>query len=73
MERFLFLLLILCLTVIFLVKKKGERYSCEDCGLVVVVENACECGDECQIMCCEKPMKQDKNAEKSSSKSTMKT
>lgn len=41
----------------FLARKKGEKYECEDCGLVVLVENPCECGDECEIMCCEKPMK----------------
>ncbi len=44
----------------FLVKKKGEEYRCEDCGLVVLVQNACECGDECEIVCCQKPMKQTK-------------
>ena len=37
--------------------KKGDKYKCEECGLVVVIEDACECGDECVITCCEKPMK----------------
>jgi hypothetical protein len=40
-----------------LAKKKGEQYECEECGLVVLVENPCECGEECQIICCEEPMK----------------
>lgn len=48
-----------------MVKKKGETYECEECGLVLTVENPCECGDECQIMCCEKPMKQVKTTAKS--------
>ncbi len=56
-----------------MVKKKGEEYTCEDCGLVVLVQNACECGDECELMCCQKPMKQTKSAEKSAtSKATEK-
>lgn len=59
--------------MIFLVKKKGEAYECEDCGLVVLVENPCECGDECQIMCCEKPMKQVKTSAKSAPKAASKT
>lgn len=47
-------------------KNKGEEYECDECGLVVLVQNPCECSDECQIMCCEKPMKQVKSASKSS-------
>ncbi len=43
-----------------MVKKKGEEYECEDCGLVVLVQNPCECGDECQLVCCQKPMRQRK-------------
>jgi hypothetical protein len=39
--------------------KKGEKYSCDVCGLVVSVEEECEC-DECVIVCCEKPMKKTK-------------
>lgn len=35
--------------------KKGEKYKCEDCGLVVVVDEACGCA-ECDLICCEKPM-----------------
>jgi hypothetical protein len=40
----------------FLAKKKGEKYKCEDCGLVVLVEDVCDCG-ECDIVCCGAPMK----------------
>ncbi len=42
--------------VIKLAKKKGERYECEECGMIVVVEDECGC-DECDIVCCETPMK----------------
>jgi hypothetical protein len=37
-------------------KKKGEKYECEECGMVIVVEDACGC-EECVIACCETPMK----------------
>jgi hypothetical protein len=46
----------------FLVKQKGEKYECEECGLVVVVEDPCGCPDECQIVCCSQPMKPVKEA-----------
>jgi len=36
-------------------KKKGEKYACEECGMVVVVEDNCEC-EECDIICCDVPM-----------------
>lgn len=54
----------------FLAKKKGEEYKCEECGLVVLVENPCECGDECELMCCEQPMKQEKATTKSAASKT---
>jgi len=38
-----------------MVSKKGERYKCEACGMVMVVEEPCEC-DECVIICCQQPM-----------------
>jgi hypothetical protein len=41
-------------------KKKGETYRCQDCGLVVVVDEACECEPTCELMCCGKPMKKQK-------------
>jgi len=39
-----------------LAKKKGEKYECEECGLVVLVEDPCGC-EACELVCCEKPMK----------------
>ena len=37
-------------------KKKGEKYECGECGMIVVVEDECGC-EECDIICCETPMK----------------
>jgi hypothetical protein len=54
----------------FLVKKKGERYRCDECGLVVLVEDVCGCED-CDVICCGAPMKQVK-AEKSAPKTKAK-
>ncbi len=36
--------------------KKGSKYSCSVCGLVVSVDNLCGCST-CDILCCGKPMK----------------
>ena len=36
--------------------KKGDKYKCDDCGLVLVVEDECGCS-ECNVICCDKPMK----------------
>jgi len=41
----------------FLAKKKGEKYKCDECGLVVLVEDVCGCED-CDVVCCGAPMKQ---------------
>ena len=41
-------------------KKKvssGDAYSCEVCGLVVLVDEACGCVSVCDIVCCGTPMK----------------
>ena len=38
-------------------KKKGEQYKCDECGLVVLIENPCECDDTCELVCCDVPMK----------------
>ncbi len=51
-------------------KKKGERYKCDTCGLVVLVEDVCGCND-CDIVCCAAPMKQVKE-EKAKPKPTPK-
>ena len=40
-----------------MVKKKGDKYKCDECGLVVVVEDVCGCED-CDVVCCGAPMKQ---------------
>ena len=37
-------------------KKKGEKYKCENCGLVVIVEGPCAC-EPCELVCCAAPMK----------------
>lgn len=42
-------------------KKKGERYKCAECGLVVVVDDACGCS-ECDLVCCNVLMKPVKGA-----------
>ena len=44
-----------------MVKKKSVKYKCEDCGLVVVVEDACGCS-EYDLICCGAPMKPVKGA-----------
>jgi hypothetical protein len=39
---------------------KGASYACEVCGLVVSVDELCGCVDACDIICCDKPMKERK-------------
>jgi hypothetical protein len=39
-----------------LANKKGDKYKCEDCGLVLLVEEPCGC-EPTEIMCCGVPMK----------------
>jgi hypothetical protein len=36
--------------------KEGDLYSCEECGMVVAVEDACGCST-CELICCDVPMK----------------
>ncbi len=43
--------------------KKGEKYKCDECGLVVVVEDPCAC-QTCDVVCCGAPMKPVKATEK---------
>jgi len=43
-----------------MVKKKGAKYECGECGLVVVVDEPCGCG-ACELICCEVPMKEVKS------------
>ena len=47
--------------------KKGEKYKCEECGLIVVVEDPCGC-EEVELICCETPMKPVKGASKAKPK-----
>jgi hypothetical protein len=39
-----------------LAKEKGQKYKCEECGLVVAVEDPCGC-ETVELLCCEVPMK----------------
>ena len=45
------------------VVKKGDRYSCDDCGIVVIVDEACGCAP-CDLVCCGAPMKSVETKEK---------
>ncbi len=44
--------------VIWMAKKKGTKYKCEECGLVVVVDEPCGCEPSCTLVCCESSMKE---------------
>ena len=35
--------------------KTEDRYVCDECGMVVSVEEPCTC-DDCGIVCCDVPM-----------------
>jgi hypothetical protein len=37
--------------------KRGAKYKCDECGLVVMVDEACECS-VCDLVCCDVPMKE---------------
>ena len=37
--------------------KKGDKYQCDECGVVMVVEDPCGCSP-CDVVCCSVPMKQ---------------
>lgn len=37
--------------------KRNSRYICEACGMIVTVDNVCNCVDACDIICCGKEMK----------------
>lgn len=39
------------------VAKKGSKYVCESCGLLLTVDNVCGCVDACDIVCCGGQMK----------------
>ncbi len=35
---------------------KGSKYVCEECGMVVTVDEVCGCVDVCDLICCGKQM-----------------
>lgn len=37
--------------------RKGEKYECSECGVVVAVDKNCECAP-CDLICCGVPMKE---------------
>jgi hypothetical protein len=36
--------------------EKGSRYTCGVCGLVVTVDEVCDCVEVCDLVCCGEPM-----------------
>jgi hypothetical protein len=54
-----------------LATKKGDKYKCEECGLVIAVEDPCGC-ETCEIVCCDQPMKPVKAHEKTKPKASSK-
>lgn len=36
--------------------KKGLKYTCNSCGIVLSVDNTCSC-DPCDLICCGEPMR----------------
>ena len=41
--------------------KKGDRFGCHVCGMVVSVDETCGCVDTCDLICCDEPMKAKKS------------
>lgn len=37
--------------------KKGTKYACSACGMVVSVDTVCGCTEVCDLICCGKEMK----------------
>jgi hypothetical protein len=37
--------------------KKGSKFACRTCGLVVSVDEVCGCVEVCDIVCCGEQMK----------------
>lgn len=37
--------------------KKGSKFACSECGIVVTVDEACGCVDTCDLICCDTQMK----------------
>lgn len=40
--------------------KKGDKYTCSVCGMVVSVDRVCGCVDVCDLICCGQQMKSKK-------------
>lgn len=38
------------------INKKGTKYTCEICGMVVSVDTVCDCSEVCDLVCCDEPM-----------------
>jgi len=38
-------------------KQKRAKYKCKECGLVMIVEEPCDC-ERCDVVCCGVPMKE---------------
>jgi len=57
---------------VYFLAKKGEKYKCENCGLIVVVEDPCGC-ETVELLCCSVPMKPVKAAAKAKPKAKPKT
>jgi hypothetical protein len=36
--------------------KKGSQLVCNECGLVLMVDEACGCDEFCDVICCGEPM-----------------
>ena len=37
--------------------KKGTKYKCDECGVVVMIDSVCAC-EPCDLVCCDIPMKE---------------
>ncbi len=35
---------------------KGSKYTCNECGIVVTVDEVCDCADVCDLICCGEQM-----------------
>jgi len=42
--------------------KKGAKYECGVCGMIVAVDTVCGCAGVCDLICCGKQMKVKKQA-----------
>jgi hypothetical protein len=47
--------------------KTGDRYVCDECGMIISVDEPCGC-DTCEIVCCDVPMAKAAGAAKKAKK-----